>query len=103
MTEVDFTLLDTNAEPQNNFGVSGCALDRSGLTVATAATYEPLASVPATEGAPGVVHVVDDTIDFATVNNSRYGYWLECRVLGYNPTTGIYGANVIYTITTTNG
>ena len=40
----------------------------------------------------------------ATIDNSNYGYWLECWS-DYYPDLGIgiYGADVIYTITAAKG
>jgi hypothetical protein len=47
-------------------------------------------------------------IENATVDNANWGYWLECTIPGVTfwdnpPTNGIYGADVIYTITAAKG
>ncbi len=99
MTKVGFTLRDASIDYQ----VHGCGLVRSGLTIATATSFQQLATVPDTNGAPGIVRLADTSIQFATIDNTRFGYWLECAIAGDNPSVGIYGADVIYTISAANG
>lgn len=99
VTKVQFTLRDADLD----YRVHGCGLVRSGLTIATATSFEQLATVPDTFGAPGIVRPSDSTIEFGTIDNARFGYWLECVIAGDDPSVGIYGADVIYTISSTNG
>jgi hypothetical protein len=102
VTMVQFTLLDDVKTAE----IRDCALLRSGLTVATASTAQQLASVPGTgvAAAPGIVRKSDSSIDFATVDNARYAYWLKCEITSdNNQQTGIFGADVIYTVSAVNG
>jgi hypothetical protein len=100
---VQFTLLD-NSSPG---GLSNCGLVRSGLTTTTATSYQSLATVPDTseDAKPGIVRLSDSSIQFGTVDNTKFGYWLECQIyaLSLGPSVGIYGADVVYTITAAKG
>ena len=42
-------------------------------------------------------------IHFATVHNAGYVYRLQCTIEGSDLGLGIYGANVVYTITAAKG
>jgi len=42
------------------------------------------------------------TITDATIDNASYAYWLQCG-LRADATSGIYGADVIYKISSTKG
>lgn len=92
-------------------GVGDCSLRRSGLTAATAATGQDLGRVSFhTPGqtTTGAVRLTDSSIANATIDNANYGYWLECLLLspagwGGPAVSGLYGANVIYTITAAKG
>ena len=82
-----------------------CALRRSGLTTATAATAQDLGRVSFAGGSTnGVVRLTDSSLD-----NANCSYWLECQLnvaFGWaspTPTTGLYGADVIYTISSAKG
>jgi hypothetical protein len=99
VTRVQFTLRDESVD----YLVHGCGLVRSGLTTATATSFQQLATVPATNGVPGIVRLTDASIQFGTVNNTKFGYWFECVIAGDDPSVGIYGANAIYTISSANG
>ena len=105
VTKVEFTVRDN----EFLYEIRGCALVRSGLTPGTADAYQVLASVPATGvGAlPGVVRLADSSAQFAAIENTKYGYWLECEISGHQtysePSFGIYGADVVYTISSANG
>jgi hypothetical protein len=104
VTKVQFSLWDKVATS----AVSFCGMYRSGLSNATAAqSYQELASVPSTGGpqAPGFVRLTDTSIQNATIDNSNFSYWLQCNLdpTGDHGGTGIYGADVIYTISNTNG
>jgi hypothetical protein len=99
VTKVRFSLRDASIDYQ----VHGCGLVRSGLTIATATSFQQLATVPETNGLPGIVRLADTSIQFATINNTKFGYWLECAIAGDDPSVGIYGADIIYTISAANG
>jgi hypothetical protein len=105
VTKVQFTLFDSIATCC--YGVYNCALIRSALTVAAAADrrFDKLAVVPQTIGAPGTVRLTDSSINYATVDNSKYGYWLECALdfFGTGDGIGLLGADVVYTIGAANG
>ncbi|MDL2334634.1 MAG: hypothetical protein QFC55_01205 [Chloroflexota bacterium] len=78
-----------------------CALVRTGL-VPPVGGFEVLAAVPTTglNPTPGTVRLADTIIDFATIDNTRYGYFLQCQIESVG---GIFGADVIYTITAAKG
>ena len=97
VTKVQFTVRDNDDFKD----ISNCALVRSGLTPATAATAQVLAGPMGTSATPGVVRLTDTSIAFATVNNASYAYYLQCRIDGN--VLGIHGANVTYTITAAKG
>ena len=91
------------------FGMNDCALVRAGLTTA-AATAQDLGRVsfypPTTSG--GVVQLTDSSIVNATIDNANWGYWLECSLSSSwswssTPSNGLYGADVIYTISAAKG
>jgi hypothetical protein len=105
VTKVQFTVLENSG-----FEVRFCALIRSGLTVSSAATIDVMAQVPSTtaSGDPGIVRLTTSVISHASVDATHYVYSLQCQLTG--PTTnlahqnlGIYGADVIYTISAANG
>jgi hypothetical protein len=105
---VQFTALMEQVTQTQSVGVSTCALRRSGLTVASATTAQDLASVQF-GAAGGIVRLTDSTIANATIDNANWGYWLECTFndpwpwnLG-TPRGGLYGADVMYTITAVKG
>ena len=88
--------------------VSLCGMYRAGLSSAKAAqSYQQLASFPSTGMAqtPGFVRFTDTSIQNATIDNSNFSYWLQCNLDpgGDHGGTGIYGADVIYTISSING
>lgn len=100
VTKVRFTVRDQSFYSQ----VSNCALGRSPLAAATAGTIEVMASVPATGAAevPYTVRLETTSIQYPTINNGAYVYWLQCDV----ETVGgeqIFGADVTFTITQNNG
>jgi hypothetical protein len=103
VTKVQFTLRD---DWPSTIEVKGCSLVRSGLTTTTATSSQRLASVLGTGGAaaPGIVRVTDTSIVHATIDNAKFGYWLECTINGATEDgLGIYGADVIYTISAAKG
>jgi hypothetical protein len=101
VTTVQFTLRDSASGD-----IKFCGLLRSGLAPQSATSYQVLASVPATplgDPDPGTVRKTDTSIDFATIDNARFGYWLQCRLGGDGGDLGIYGASVTYQISAANG
>jgi hypothetical protein len=103
VTKVQFTLYD-NADDGS---VQYCGLDRADLAAATATTYKVMAQIPPTglSARPGLVRLTDTTINFPSVDNRLYSYWLQChldvRTGSFNH--GIFGADVIYQISASNG
>lgn len=102
VTRVQFSIWDGSGSSQVKF----CGLYRSGLGGATSAeTVQELAALPATglAQAPGFARLTDTSILNATVNTRSYAYWLQCNLEQSGQSLGIYGADVYYTITATNG
>jgi hypothetical protein len=103
--KVQFTAL----RPFGPLGMADCALRRSGLTTATATTNEDLGRVSfGGSNTTGVVRLTTSSITNATVDNASWGYWLECSFTAANgwtdtPISGLYGGDVIYTITAAKG
>jgi hypothetical protein len=105
VSRVQFTVYD-------NFSgdlVQNCLLGRTPLAQGGSG-YRTLAKVPSTGPAvdrtPGRVRLTDTTINFATIDNIRFAYWLQCQVTAEPNTdqfTGIFGANVIYSIDPAKG
>jgi hypothetical protein len=107
VTRVRFTLLD-NA---NGYAeVRYCGLFRSGLALSDT-TYDVLASFPTTgmfNASPNPVRLSKSVIAHATVDNTKWAYFLSCQInLGTDVLStdkaGIYGADVTYTISAANG
>ena len=98
--KVQFTVMDSDA------GVARyCGLDRSGLAASTASTVEQIALVPDSDShaAGGVARLSSSSISHATVDNTNHAYWLQCQLTDNTHWLGIYGADVIFTISSTNG
>ncbi len=83
---------------------------RLSLLPSDAATYWNMADVPATGtvNAPGYVRQSDLSINVPTIDNSKYSYFLQCKFVldpqaGALDRLGLVGADVVYTITATNG
>jgi len=81
-----------------------CQLRRSGLTPATADTASTIAHVPDPGGSVNGIQFRQSSsaITNGVIDNANYGYWLECTIPDYYG-SGIYGADVIYTITAAKG
>ena len=102
---VRFTLFDSSDLVEVRY----CALYRSSLAATYPTAYpEDMAQV-ATTGhvqAPGKVRLQDTSINFATVDNASYAYWLQCQMYGdprdYDE-VGLYGVEVTFRITASNG
>lgn len=99
VTRVQFTMLDNSGTE----GLNHCALVRTGLQRPHATTAQVMASVPDTLGAPGLVRFASSSPSFPTVDNARFGYFLQCQITAKTTDVGLYGANVTYTISSTNG
>ncbi len=92
-------------------GMGDCALVRSSLAQATPTTYQDLGRVtfPTAPAPTGAYRMTTSSIQNATIDNSSWGYWLECSLtsaFGFGATTrlsGLYGADVVYTITAAKG
>jgi hypothetical protein len=105
VTKVQFT---RQAPPPGASATKNCGLQRVGLTTSTATHAEVMARVPGSEEIThhGLVRQTDSSIAHATVDNSRYAYYLQCQLIAdpsFLPSAGIYGANVIYTISASKG
>ena len=103
VTKVEFTIKDNDGTGL----VQNCALVRSPLEAASANAFQVMAAVPGTtaSGALGHQRLSTTAITNATVDNTRFAYFLQCEIfLGTRATwTGIFGANVNYKITVGNG
>ena len=102
VTKVEFSIWDGSASGQISF----CGLYRAGLGSATAAeSFQELAAFPPTgiAQAPGYARLTDTSIQNATIDNSKFSYWLQCNIGQAGQSLGLYGADVIYTISNTNG
>lgn len=105
VTQVQFTLWDD--DPSGS--VRYCGLFRSGLSVAKAKSYDEVAQVPDTgeKAVPGAVRLSDTTIKHGTIDNGNFVYWLQCQITSdtppFNEGIGIFGADILYTISAANG
>jgi hypothetical protein len=99
VTRVRFTLYDSSIGI-----VSGCGMVRAALTASTAAASAQVMAVVGTTTNIGYQRLVDTSINFATVDNTNYGYYLQCLIFASGFTDeGIYGADITYKITAANG
>ena len=102
VTKVQFSIWDGSGSSEIKY----CGLYRSGLGGATVAeTIIELAAVPPTglSQAPGFARLTDTSIQNPTIDNSKYAYWLQCNIPQAGQSLGLYGADVVYTITAANG
>jgi hypothetical protein len=102
VTKVQFSIWDGSGSSELKF----CGLYRAGLGDADGAeSVQELAAVPPTglAEAPGFARLTDTSIQRATIDNSKFSYWLQCNLGQAGQTLGLYGADVIYTIRNTNG
>jgi hypothetical protein len=101
VTKVQFSIWDGAGSSQVQF----CGLYRSGLAAPNSENVEELAALPATglAEAPGFARLTDTAIRNATINNTSYAYWLQCNLGQEGQSLGLYGADVVYTITAANG
>jgi hypothetical protein len=98
---VQFSIWDGSGSSE----VKYCGLYRSGLTASGSDTIQELASTPATgiAEAPGYARLTDTSIQHATISNASYVYELQCNLPQAGQSLGIFGADVIYTISAANG
>jgi hypothetical protein len=95
--KVQFTLDDTDPFAD----VQQCQLNRLGL-LSTSVVRQTMASIPSSAGLNGVGRLTDSTIANATVDDGHFAYWLECS-LNPDSALGIFGADVVFTISATKG
>jgi hypothetical protein len=106
VTRVRFTVVDKIEVAEVRY----CALVRKSLA-ASAYDGEPqvMAQTSGTgvSSKPGAVRQTDSSISRATIDETSYGYWLQCQIYFPSSTStdgvGIIGADVTYTISSTNG
>jgi hypothetical protein len=101
VTKVQFSVWDGSGSSEVRF----CGLYRSGLAASSSETVQELAASPATgiAQAPGFARLTDTSIRNATVNTNSFAYWLQCNLPQAGQSLGLYGADVVYTITAANG
>jgi hypothetical protein len=101
VTKVQISIWDGSGSSE----VKYCGLYRSGLDASTSDTVQEMASMPATgiAEAPGFARLTDTTIQNATVDPTTYVYWIQCNLGQAGQSLGLFGADVIYKISTANG
>jgi hypothetical protein len=105
VTKVRFTL---PAPTPGATATRKCGLQRVALSTSSATHTDVMARVTDSDtlAHPGTVRLTDSTISRATVDNSQYGYYLQCQLYadpGFTSYGRIYGADVIYTISAGKG
>ncbi len=99
VTRVRFTLFDNSTG-----SVHDCFLLRTGLDPAKAQAFDVLASVPETSNSINAQRLADTSIAFATIDNMQFVYRLQCFITaGGAEEEGIFGADITYKITASNG
>ena len=101
VTKVQVSVWDGSGSSEVKF----CGLYRSGLTESSSETVQELAAFSPTgiAQAPGFARLTDTSIQNATVNTNSFAYWLQCNLGQAGQSLGLYGADVVYTITAANG
>jgi hypothetical protein len=101
VTKVQFSIWDGSGSSQ----VKYCGLYRSGLGESTSDVIQELAAMGPTgiAEAPGFARLTDTSIQNATVNTRSFVYWLQCNLEQAGQSLGLFGGNVVYTITAANG
>jgi hypothetical protein len=103
--KIQFTLHDESSIGEVRY----CALYRSGLTPATALIEQVMALVGSTgiSANPAIARFSSSSITHGLIDNTKWAYYLQCQInvpgQGYSNFLGIYGADVIYTISAANG
>jgi hypothetical protein len=92
---VRFSVVDSDAANVT------CRLDRTNMALSIG-TELNMANV-ATTGTPGAVRIEDTSINSGVVDNAAYSYFVQCDVPGTTIDTGVYGANIEYTVSGLNG
>jgi hypothetical protein len=105
VTKVRFTLL---APAPGSSATKKCGLQRASLSASSMPSAQVMARVPDSESLAhwGLVRLSDSSISHATVDNSRYGYYLQCQLYsdsGDISSGVILGADVTYTISASKG
>ena len=95
ITAVRFSVVDSDPTDVT------CRLDRTNMA-ASIGTEVHMASATTT-GTPGAVRIEDLSINSAVVDNAQYSYFAQCSVEGTTIATGVYGANIEYTVSGLNG
>ena len=95
ITAVRFSVVDSDPTDVT------CRLDRTNMA-ASIGTEVHMASATTT-GTPGAVRIEDLTINSPVVDNAQYSYFAQCSVEGTTIATGVYGANIEYTVSGLNG
>jgi len=103
VTRVRFSLYDNSSTARIDY----CSLWRSPLAASAAHQPQAMADVAFADyvETPGNVRPADTTIQNATIDNLNYVYRLQCEIADPDSQkhTGIYGADVTYTISAANG
>jgi hypothetical protein len=101
VTKVQISIWDGSGSSE----VKYCGLYRSGLDASTFDTVQEMAAMPATgiAQAPGFARLEDATIGFATVDPTKYVYWVQCNLGQAGQSLGLFGADVLFKISTANG
>lgn len=95
ITAVRFSVVDSDPTDVT------CRLDRTNMA-ASIGTEVHMASATTT-GTPGAVRIEDLSINSPVVDNAQYSYFAQCSVEGTTIATGVYGANIEYTVSGLNG
>ncbi len=101
VTKARFTIQDGT----NVGSIDFCGLNRNSLSASGSRTVQGLAEVPSTGMAaqPGRVRLVDSGIQRATIDNTRYSYYLQCRFSGFEVGLALLGADIVYRISASKG
>jgi hypothetical protein len=102
LRRVYWTVRDDSSTAQ----ISACELVSSDLRPGHAGefTTESYMFDTGIAATPGVVRVGSSFDTLTTVNNAAHGYWIQCASLETSsPSVGIYGVEVRYLITSTDG
>jgi len=100
VTQVAFTTMDLS----ESFNIRYCALVRIDLGGAESSQgkYNVVAQIPPTSYGAYRRIATTDTV-YNIVDNSRFGYVLQCQFTGASQNLGLYGASVWYQIAPSNG
>jgi hypothetical protein len=101
VTKVQISIWDGSGSSEVKF----CGLYRSGLESSTQDIVQEMAAMGPTgiSEAGGFARLTDTSIQNATIDNTRFSYWIQCNLTQAGQSLGLFGADVIYTISATNG